>query len=198
MIKKQDLKTLVKITLPPLLAPIAYYLYPKPSVLFILAVIALYMVIRKENLSLKSLGIRTDNLKDSLKVYIPAYLLTLLLTYLISTANINFNKEPIPFNLVWLVFFSAAVQELYFRGYFLAHTQEVFKSKWSAVPYTSIIFALFHMVLMPFRFFGINIVIFSFLLSLLWTALYIRYPNLYLMILLHFVNNLGLYFIILS
>ncbi len=167
-------------------------------VLFLAGILICVILIRTGIISQRQMGLRTDNLLKTLPIYLLLYVITVVGAYIVKISGVSFDKEIVEFRMMWLVFLSSVAQELYYRGYLPIRIKVFTQSKFKVALIISILFGMVHVLLMPIIGYNYNLLIFSFLLSLGWTSVYLKHPNLYLMILLHFINNSSLYSIVLS
>lgn len=84
-------------------------------------------------------------------------------------------------SLIYLVF-SVIPQEIIFRYYFFTRYKDVFKSKYILITVNSFIFSIFHVIYLD-----IKIIFITFLGSLLFSANYMKFNSLILVILQHFL-----------
>lgn len=139
-------------------------------------------------MTLKDLGIRTDNLKGSV---IPYTLLTIFLV-IGSSVYINTIGKPLIdlyykfYPSIFVVIGLSIFQELVFRGYLMFILRKIFKNIFAVVSLNAIIFTIAHTmfpnpyILLP----G------AFLIGIAFAFVYYYYPNLLLASSVHLVVNL--------
>mgnify|MGYP005857259377 CR=1 FL=1 len=140
----------------------------------ITSILIVYSLIRKK--SLKSLGIRLDNLKQSLILnlsYSAIFVLLMLTLY-----YLNMIREPtLPkwsMFFLFYVFISSPSQEFLYRSYlFNLFDHYKIKSNYTRVLFSSFTYAFLHLIYLDFTTF-----LTPFLIGIGWGIIYQKYPNL--------------------
>ncbi len=80
---------------------------------------------------------------------------------------------------------AAVTEELLFRGYLLSRIKKIFNSNWIAVFVSALLFGLAH-----FAYGDINRMFFPFIIGLIFGAYYVKYRNIAVLIICHFIMDL--------
>ena len=134
--------------------------------------------------SLKELGLRTDNLKESLVCFggvtffgiLALLLLRRLVNYQTSNAVLWWQN---PF-VYYMVFLNDPIQEFIYRGFLMERIKKLFCSPVLVIATNIIIFAFVHII---FR--DPYLLIFVFISGLVWAWAYYKYPNVFAVALSH-------------
>jgi hypothetical protein len=194
---KAKLLVILELVLTPFIVALILH-YFDGVVLFSIGLFIFFILIRTGIITKKQMGLRIDNLLKTLPIYLLFYGITVACAYIVKISGIPFDKEVMEYRMMWLVFLSAVVQEIYYRGYLSFRLRAFTQNKLMIALIISMLFSMSHVILMPIIGYNWNLLIFSFFLSMWWTISYLNNPNLYLMILWHFVNNFVLYSIVLA
>lgn len=139
---------------------------------------------------LKELGLRIDNLYACFRIYFLLGIGTIIGILLFKTLKLNYFitlgiGKGVSFETEGFLV-SALSQEFGYRAYLSRILKEISDNKYFLTITISILFAFMHIFLNNF-----SLTFISFLLSLVWTPIYLKYPNLFLMTLLHLLTLLG-------
>ena len=134
------------------------------------------------------LGIRTDNVKESLVPY--SILATLLCCGVIVALQI-FNRPLVSlynilYPLFWFSIPLSILQEVVFRGYGIYKLKTLFKNPAAVIGINTFLFSLFHLLIPETQI----VVPLSFLAGLAFATVYYYYPNLFLVSIVHVLVNL--------
>jgi len=151
--------------------------------------LVIYGIIRHEHWSYEEMGIRHDNFRAALPLYLIFTLVGLIAIFLIYF-KVPMAREVYT-NLFYLRTFvlflpSSFVQEFAFRSFLIPRLKLLFKSDWIVIFVNAILFMLMHII-----YFSWGIVLPAvFIMGVLLSWLYMKYPNLIIISLAHGVLNL--------
>ena len=167
---------------------IARFFLPQFTTLVILGVVTLITAIIcfHKQVSLKDLGFRTDNFVSGIKNY---FLVTFLLAYSLfvfaefsGLTFVNIFSDWHFYGVFILVSFS---QEFIFRSYLVNESKKHFKKNRNIAFLNAFLFGLMHTILPnPDLMF-----ILSFIGGFVWTIVYLKHPNIYLVGISHSIIN---------
>ncbi len=167
----------------------------------------LYWVKRRYKLKLADFGFRKFNVLQAVLVIIAMFIIFLVLLFVaylliaVLLPQINLDEaQKSGFELgrhgvglvgsfIVTVMMAPIVEEVYFRGFLLP----AFSSKWgdlSGMVLSSLIFGILHM--------QINVGIYTFILGMILSTMYIRFKSIGPGILLHIINNALAFFVLLK
>lgn len=155
----------------------------------------IYFFCHLHKLGLQNLGLGRKNFLISLKKLLLPTSLTLLamwlvwskfpgLFYLEESAR-TITNNGITAVALKAVFISVPLQEIIFRGFYLSRLQMVFKNQHQVSIYATLIFAIIHI---PFA--SVPMVLFTFAVGLWWNLHFMKYRNVYSLMLSHATVNL--------
>lgn len=142
----------------------------------------------------KELGIRLDNLKQSILPY--SFLTVVLVIGTISCVN-SFGKPLINlwyqlYPSILIVILLSALQEVFFRGYLIFILKQYFEKTMFIILINTFIFTTIHLIF-PYPYI---ILPGAFLVGLSFAIVYFYFPNLFLAALAHVVINIApIYFL---
>lgn len=156
---------------------------------FLLLVVGLVLmaIIFKEKWSLKDLGLRTDNLKQSLLPYLIFTIcgtlgIVLLAKILGRSAVVSWWEQP-HFQYRFLIM--SILQEFAFRGFLIPRLKLLFTSSFNVIAVNALLFAFIHLVFpQPLLLLSLGI-----LGGISFAAMYYKYPNLVLITISHTIFN---------
>lgn len=157
---------------------------------FILVGILFWIIIKKEELGLDSIGIQNNNWKQTFIWAVITGLLCLVgLIICLGIIQIvgweyGNSKQPVVLSLftISMVMLRAGIaEEVFFRGFILERMQFLFKSKWLAIAFSVIPFALMHYSQ------GLPGIFISLVLGTILTATYLWKRNLKANMIAHFL-----------
>jgi membrane protease YdiL (CAAX protease family) len=146
-----------------------------------------FVIVLSEKWTLKDLGIRLDNIRESMIPYIVFTILGLGFIYLLAVV---FDREPAlsrftleGFSLLFIPI--SIAQEFIYRSYLLAKLGKLVKSPTIAILLNTALFALLHIIYPnPIMLLPVGIVA-----GLGFAWIYYRYPNLILISISHMILN---------
>lgn len=157
----------------------------------ITVVILIVFVSILQKIPLKTLGIRTDNLKKS---FIPYFLFTLAGAIGLFILSQILDKSPLPewwtySHLQWAFLPISIVQEFGYRAFLQTKLQKLLVP-WQAILLTTLLYSGMHVLWKDPL-----IILMTFIGGLGWGYLWYKYPNLYLISISHTILNfLAIYF----
>lgn len=170
----------------------------------IIAVCILFLLMRKNGISLSRIGLRGKlSIKDvgyAIVGIIIAFFMYPLIETIIKALGTTMYWGSDPINLVSLsdialmfifaVVLAPVLEEILFRGYILTAFIARMKNRYSAIILAALIFTSIHL------FFGPGLIVYIFFWSFIPTFLYLKTKNLYSAMLMHSLNNLLAYIIL--
>lgn len=164
--------------------------------LYIFCFVLIVFISRVINIDRKKLGLMSANWAIALKqIIIPTILFCgfIVLLYLLRpplfTFSIRYTSKIQVFQKVLAyVIISVPIQELIFRGYFITRLEQVIKNKYLIILFSSLIFSVVHI---PFGILLIDIG--AFLLGIYLASNFLRFRNLFVLMLAHGI--VGVFFI---
>lgn len=189
MIKKEVIKIywqlLFLLVIPVLLLVLGFFSLNIRGYILATVVVLTMLLAFKERMSLKELGIRTDNIKQSI---LPYTLFTLVGTIGLFILSSSLGKNPLSnwwtySHLQWAFLPISLVQEFVYRAVFQTKLQKVMKPI-KAILIVTVLYSGMHILwkdplILTMTFFG----------GLAWGYLWYKYPNLYLITLSHAILN---------
>lgn len=170
-----------------ILAPLIVILIKKTGTNIPIMLIILSFLSLIHRFKPKDLGLRIDNLKTCLFPYLLCAVLVGLGVILFRALGIGAGiKGEKLLMLSWgKKLLSSFLQEFNYRGYLLRRLKDFSHNKLFLIVFSSLLFAYFHL------FFDnpaiVELATLTFVTSLMFSAVYLKYPNLLLITLLHFL-----------
>lgn len=161
------------------------------GIVLITIVVLIVLVSITEKIPLKTLGIRTDNLKKS---FVPYFLFTLAGAIGLFILSQILDKSPLPewwtySHLQWAFLPISIMQEFGYRAFLQTKLQKLLVP-WQAILLTTLLYSGMHILWKDPL-----IILMTFIGGLGWGYLWYKYPNLYLISISHTVLNfLAIYF----
>lgn len=155
-------------------------------VVYVFSLVVLGIVIY-ERWSLKKLGIRTDNIRETLVPYtlftiVGLGVIFVFAFFLDRNTAIEWWLYP-HFQYGFLV--TSVLQEVMFRGFLMPKLKNIFSSAWHVIGANGLLFALIHVVFPdPLLLFPLGLIS-----GIAFAAMYYYYPNLILIALSHSILN---------
>ncbi len=148
----------------------------------------IYGIIWHENWTHKDMGVRSDNIAKSLPYYIVFTIFGFILLFLLERKfNMPDNDTKNFFIRTWSLFLPICfAQEFVFRSFLIPRLKAIFDSKFAIILVNSTLFTLIHVI---YPNLGIGLPV-AFVSGLFFAWLYIKYPNLLLISLVHSVLNI--------
>ncbi len=182
------LQTFLIFVLPVLL--LYFNVVSKSWVFFFLCIgaLSIYGIIYYEKWTHKEMGLRHDNLKKSIPIYLGFTILSIGVLFLLSWQLdlVSINARNVLFQKLLLFIPISFFQEFAFRSFLMHRLQLIFKSGFTIILVNTILFTLIH-IIYP----GLDIVLpITFVGGIFFASLYYKYPNLLLTTLAHSVINI--------
>lgn len=151
------------------------------------AVVFIILISIRERYTNKDLGIRTDNIKSSLNIYLLFILVsTIALVYYAKTLGLNIKYELISEPWFLMTFIPVSVfQEVAFRGFLIKILGDVYTDKVTIVIINSLLFMALH-AFYPYPLIMLPLALIS---GIAFSAIYIYRPNLILVSIAHVILN---------
>jgi membrane protease YdiL (CAAX protease family) len=148
----------------------------------------IYGIIRREEWSLKEMGIRHDNLKKALPFYLVFTILGIVILLLIKDlAELPKITDKAFIIKTWVFFLPISFfQEFAFRSFLIPRLKSVFHNKYTIIFINAILFTFLH-IIYPNMAVVLPLIFVS---GLLFAWLYLKYPNLVLISISHSILNI--------
>lgn len=149
---------------------------------FIISALYMIVTVRWAGATWSSFGFTTKHAKEAVRfLFFPTLsivALIILAKFFFPFIFIQANNSPLL--TLQYVFFSVPLQEILFRAWCVWRCRLTFKNILFIVIFNSMTFAMYHMI-----FQNVWFVTAVFLVNLLWSYAFIRYPNIYIFMLSH-------------
>jgi membrane protease YdiL (CAAX protease family) len=148
----------------------------------------IYGIIRREEWSFEEMGIRQDNFKKALPFYL-AFVVVGALTLFFVDSKVHIPDIDTPSHIIktWIFFVPVSFfQEFAFRSFLIPRLKKLYSKNYIIIFFNAILFTLIHII---FPNLGIGLPI-AFVSGIFFAWLYIKYPNLVLISLVHSVLNI--------
>lgn len=188
---KLYLEIFLLFVLPVLLIVSGFIPLNQRGIVLIAVVVLTVFVSVIEKIPLKTLGVRTDNLKKS---FVPYLLFTLAGVVGLFILSQIFGKSPLPkwwtySHLQWAFLPISIVQEFGYRAFLQTKLQKLL-APWQAILLTTLLYSGMHILWKDPL-----IILMTFFGGLGWGYLWYKYPNLYLISISHAILNfMAIYF----
>ena len=147
----------------------------------------MFLVTKKDNFTLKEMWFRVDNIKSWILMYTWLTIFSVVFAYIMKELlNHWINpdwKTSMHFKITFLI--TAIIQNLVFKSFLLPLHMRVCKSVFWLVLFNAWLFWLMHIAIPP----SLEHILISFFLWTLFTYVYIKNPNIYLIIIVHAIVN---------